>query len=379
MVASLRYPDRVRRIVFHGPHSTLDGVHKAMSRPFPALESLELLSSDNHIFDLPTTIFGGSAPSLRHLVLQHVSLASLSPLLSFTTGLVYLDLGVDGVYCPSRATSLLTHLQALPCLRRLHLRLPTSRGLGTPPMRPADIVHLLKLTHFQYYGNREYLEPLVAGLAAPSLQDLNIEFDGYCNTFHVPHLTRFISDVEGLIFAVQVSILSTDPRISMFTHPHSPDEPPRRITVRDKYHRLVRGDPSALNAKLATAEQFFFQCSRPFGERWLCGNPFFWRELFEQLWNVKILRVQTYFLLDVAQFLVQNGGEPPSHLLPALEEIELRSVAPDSTSFTNGDLCEVLSTFGTFVSTRQQGGCPVRISWNADPVLPSPYVAWEGN
>jgi F-box-like len=377
-VAALRFPDRVRRIVLKVSNPVLDGIHRAIKRPFPSLECFELLyeSMSGPKFDLPTTIFRGCAPSLRHLRLQNVRLASLSPLLSSTKGLVDLNLEVDNVVCPSPAASLLTHLQGMPCLRRLQLRLPISSPV--PPTRVPDIVRLLRLTHFQFSGSRRCLEALAAGIAAPFLQDLNIQFqDDPSTVFRLQHLSRFIRDIEGLFFAVLVESMLSGHRISMLTHSHFPDEPPRRITVEDLVGSFVWSGPATLYARLTTVEQLFFhdQYRYPYQESLLCGHGHAnsWREFFEQLRNVKILRVQRNAMLDVAQFLSQNGGEPPSHLLPALEEIELRSAVPNGARISDKEREDVHSAFDPFITARQQAGCPVRIYWNAELALPSPY------
>ena len=76
-------------------------------------------------------------------------------------------------------------------------------------------------------------------------------------------------------------------------------------------------------------------------------------------------------LLDVARFLLVNRGESPL-LLPPLEEIELRLAAPGPPISDIGRK-EVLVTLSPFIAARQRMGRPVKISWNEDPALPSPY------
>ncbi|KAI0253922.1 hypothetical protein BJV78DRAFT_139886 [Lactifluus subvellereus] len=376
--AALRYPNRACGIAIKGSHLLSDGVRRALNRPFPILESFKLHSG--YRCEVPTTIFRGSAPSLRRLHLQNVTFPSVSQLLSSTTGLVQLelDLDTDTIVCLSPAASLLTHLQAMPCLRRLQLRVRrlTSPTTSIPvfPTRAADVVPLLRLTHFQFSGSTACFEALAAGLAASFLQDLEIKLNDYSPTF--PHLSRFIGDVEGLFFAVRVDITSgaiDAALISMLTHSHSIDEPPRRIAIQNGMTWSVQIG-TAFGARLTTAEQLFLQ--RPEQSVFqFHKDPIAWRGFFEQLQNVKILRVGRDLFLKVARFL-SNSGEPPLLLLPALEEIELRlaaaapSVAPPISDVERE---EVLSTFSAFIAARQQVGHPVRISWNADPALPSPY------
>jgi hypothetical protein len=208
-------------------------------------------------------------------------------------------------------------------------------------------------------------------LAAPSLRDLEIKLNDYSSTF--PHLSRFIEDVEGLFFAVRVDLTLGTPQFSMLTHSHSIDEPPRKIAIQNGTTCSVQIG-TAFGAKLTTAEQLFFQRS---WISYLGRDPLFdkdaiaWRELFKQFHNVKILRVGRDLLLDVARFLFLNSGGPPV-LLPALEEIELRLAAP-VLPISDIEREEVLSKLNVFIAARQRVGPPVRISWNADHALPSPY------
>jgi hypothetical protein len=85
---------------------------------------------------------------------------------------------------------------------------------------------------------------------------------------------------------------------------------------------------------------------------------------------VKILRVGRDLLLDVARFLLVNSGGPPL-FLPALEKIELRLAPGKPVSGIERE--EILANLNVFVAARQQAGRSVRISWNEDTALPSPY------
>ncbi|KAI0253883.1 hypothetical protein BJV78DRAFT_136670 [Lactifluus subvellereus] len=372
LTASLRYPDRVRRIVITGQDLVLNRVYRAMNRPFPTLESFVLLNTMfGPTFEVPTTIFKGSAPSLRRLHLQYVLFASVSQLLSSTTGLVELNLDTDTIVCLSPAASLLTHLQGMPCLRRFQLRIrnPPSPTTSIPvfPTRAADVVSLLRLTHFRFYGSPTCFELLAAGLAAPFLQDLEIELDGYSPTS--PHLSRFIGDVEGLFSTVLVDIHKLAPLISVLTHPKSIDELPRRIVVKNETSWSVQ-TCTTLCARLATVEILVLRwhCVGNIEGRF-CRDPSPWRRFFEKLHNVKILRVQRRLVPEVARFLLQNSGEPPLYLLPALEEIYLCWASPSPPPNSDIEHQEALSALGPFVAARQQAGRPVRISWNPDQEL----------
>jgi hypothetical protein len=167
-IAVIRHRSRVRGIVFHAHTAKLLG---ALSHPFPELENLEICPYDHDgELALPATF---SAPRLRRLTLKEVVPRSLSPLLSSATGLVELSLTMD----ISPPVSLLANLQRMSCLRRLELNLSYQEYFDDDLPLAGDVVPvtLSKLTHIIFRGFRIYLQALVVGLAAPSLQRLAVE------------------------------------------------------------------------------------------------------------------------------------------------------------------------------------------------------------
>ncbi|KAI0249101.1 hypothetical protein BJV78DRAFT_1284243 [Lactifluus subvellereus] len=337
------YPDRVRRIVISGWNYNLEGVCEATNCSFPALETFELFAAgrpgiDAYLagFKFPARMLLGSTASLRRLELKNVFLESLSPLLSSTTGLVNLTLHLDYI-CQSEPMSLLTHLQGMPCPQDLH-------------------------------SKRRY---------RVDVEDLNIHLKKDSSVEPLPHLSRFIRDVEVQFFAAQVKLSPEDLEISVLTHSHFIDEPRRRISIRDIGRWKVQTG-TALNAKLTTVEELFLESPYPDlegGPRWLSQCPIPWGGFLEQFHNVKILRVERGLVLEVAQFLSQASA---LDLLPALEEIELRSSVSryvDDAEPISDIQCEAVdATLRPFVTAREQTGRPVKISWNSDIALPRPYM-----
>jgi hypothetical protein len=281
--------------------------------------------------------------------------ASVSQLLSSTTGLVELNIYTDTILCLSPAASLLTHLQGMPCLRRLQLWvLDRSSPIPVFNMRATDVVPLPKLTHFRFSGYTAWFEALAAGLAAPFLQDLYISLVDDSPT--LPHLSRFIGDVEGVFPTIRVSIMICGLQIIMLTHSHN--EHRRSITVRSEFRWPVQIG-MAFGTRLTTAERLRFHSCR---ENGFGQDPISWRGFLEQFHNVKVLEVESISLVDVARFLLQYSEEPPLHLLPALEEIQLYSSRGDVSAIEH----KVPSALSPFIAARKQAGHPVRISWNAD-------------
>ncbi|KAH9977078.1 hypothetical protein BGW80DRAFT_1558199 [Lactifluus volemus] len=365
-VAALQYSDRVCKIVLDCSDLVLDNVRRAMIGPFPALESLELSEPSSREFNIPTTLklFGGSVPSLRHLDLRYVSRADSLFQLPSTPGLIYLRLN----HCQLQAASLLTLLRGMPCLR--HLEISPSYCPFLLPTMPADIFHLSRLTYLSYHGTKQYLEALVAGLAAPSLQYFRIDLRNSYSSEPVPHLSRFISNIEGSFLSVHVLIPTTGNPWIICEDSHSPDHMIRKIIVKDD--RTVQDGPALLCAKLSTAEQVLFQHVYPPLHSNLKSRPSAdatspWLGFFQQLQSAKILKMHSDFLHDVAQVFVRKGGESewPFHILPSLEEIEIELRPLDRAC--NDAWEEVRSIFGPFVAARQHAGCPVRISWNTVP------------
>ena len=69
-----------------------------------------------------------------------------------------------------------------------------------PPPYAGHVVPLSKFTHLILRSHRLYLQELMVGLAAPSLQLLDVELHGPSTygSFPVPHLCKFICDTEYL-------------------------------------------------------------------------------------------------------------------------------------------------------------------------------------
>jgi hypothetical protein len=377
-----------------GWNYNLEGVCKATNCHFPILESFELNASGSpkvqrfpSRFDFPVTMILSSAPSLRRLELRNVSFASLPPLFSVTTNLVHLilDLGLGTIERPSEspATSLTILLQGMPHLRSLVLQVPSyyDRPYLAPkppsPTQTQDIVPLLSLTHFDFHGCKLRFEALVAGLSAPSLQVLAISFKDKINTSHLPHLSRFIRDIEGHFFAAQVKLSQQDVEIDILTRSSFIDEQPCKITMSDNSNQKLETG-TALQPKLTTLEELvlgstFSDLER--GPPWLAFDSYPWRAFVGQFLNLKILRVQRGLIVEFAHFLSQNCEASPSDLLPALEEIELllKSLHRSDADISDSSREALLANFNPFVAARQQAGRFVKISWNDDSNLPSHY------
>jgi hypothetical protein len=367
MRAALKHHrDRVREIAFEGSSASFDKFFRVTNCPFPALESLVLnfRYSDEPI--VPDTFLRGpdlSGLHLRRLTLRCVSfVASIFGLLLSAPSLTDLYWVVYSAVDPS---SLLSCLQGMHSLRSLELYMPASppslEFLSRPPT-PKEIVSLSKLTRLHYAGTTEFMDALVAGLSAPSLQDVKIRL-GDTTWPPVAHIPRFINEIEEHYYAVHVafrervyleetfsfSLLSQSeyighckPRFELCSYPSQFPESIIRIS-------------GALSTRLTTAEKLRFTFS------WKAAyDDFPWRRFYRQFPGVRTLLTEGANSNSIARTLLQGREEPDDDLtfLPALEEIEIGK-QPSSTH--ERQTRSRLAAFQPFVSARQRAGRPVKV------------------
>jgi hypothetical protein len=351
---------RVREIAFKGSSANFEKLLKMAQRDFPVLESLILQFEFLYEAKLPDTFLRGPDLSdlrLRRISLRHVSLASISGFLLSATAVTDLALQFDTSFSPSPEASLLTCLQGMPCLRRLDL----SMSFGSPfqpPTTPTgkDMVRLSKLTGLFYLGYGVFLENLVAGLSAPSLRDVGIEF--YDDVPSIVHLPRFINEIEEHYHAVHMTFEDLDFSFSLQTQlEYNNHCKPRFRLVSvpgDVLQSIIRMS-DALSTRLSTVEELRVTFD------WAPDDSIPWRELLQHFPSVKVFRAEgasSYY--RIARALLQDHGDPGDNFafLSALEEIELGKLTDKSQRG-----CELVA-FEPFVSARQQAGRPVKVFFN---------------
>jgi len=366
MRAALRHRDRVREISFEGSNAGFTKFFRATKCSFPVLESLFLRFGYDFEQNIPDTFLKGPELSdlhLRHLSLDCLSLTSMSGFLLSATALTDLILLVDAVNEPSTETTLLTCLRGMHYLRNLDLSI-LSGSFNSPSQHPVpkDVVTMSELTRFSYIGHNAFLNNLMAGFSAPSLQDVRFML---CNLLPILHLPRFIDGLSEQYHSVNVTFNKNrdDFRLSLLTRSGNVDhlKPSFRFHT-NHFPESVEPIGSMSSAKLATAEELalFFPETAVVPE-WELVFPL--REFFRQFHSIKMLRVDP-FVPEVALYLQQGDGEA---FLPLLEEIEL-SARPISRPTEGPDeeyqrrAAAELSAFEPFVSAREQAGRPVKVS-----------------
>ena len=353
MRASLRHRDRVREI------SISDVIIEKFTRAtsgshyFPALESLVLSFPSGPQADIPATFLRGPDQShllLRRLRLKGASLASVSGLLLSATALTDLTLNVPYNAAGFDSSSLVACLQGMKYLRSL--KLSTSGAIRSQRLTlPKDIiVPLLKLTRFHYHGPTLFLNDLMSGLSAPSLQDvrfvINVRYPILC-------LSRLIDDVTEDFLSVSVSFDVICFQLLSSTHLGKVDHfnPSFRFSA-NYFADSIESINSTPPTKLAMAQELTLNFPNSIIDvRSLC-------EFLRQFRGVKVLRLKP-FILDAAP-LQKDEGEA---ILPLLEEIELsisRFIHYSDKEYERR-VGEALAAFELFVSARERVGRPVKV------------------
>jgi hypothetical protein len=360
------YPNRVCKIAFTVSYTNRDMIPKALDFTFPMLESLELHHPGLPGFYFPSTFLTTSSKSLRQLKIFNGTLASLTPLLSVTTALVDLTLRVDRI--SASRVSLLPLLQCLPFLRRLDVSVTSV----FPPIHATpDSVSLAQLTYLRLKGSPAPVEQLISGLAIPSLQNLHVSLNCRHSAFHIPHLSKLIHNAGILYVAAQISLSQSTFILSLPTHPHLIDDTPFNIMAEKQ--SSIAEISSELSELLATVEDVTVAFLLPTTYRSDPVNLALWRGFFEQLQNVKMLRLQYGLEIQVADILRQDDTQPTMNLFPSLEGIEVYQRYLYHVPIPDSGRTSVLGPFEALVSTRQRAGRPVKVYWHRDQVLPTPF------
>ncbi|KAI9446104.1 hypothetical protein H4582DRAFT_1903493 [Lactarius indigo] len=366
-LAAIKHRSRVRRIALRRSYKDMAKLLKALSHPFPRLESLEICPPNktyscchDHELVLPDTFLSGSAPCLRQLTLREVVPRCLSPLLSSTTGLAELTLTLRVAYPALPEASLIANLQRMSHLRRLELNLdywPNTR-YPEPPEPPAsagDAVPLSQLTHLIFTGHILYLQPLVLGLAAPSLQHLDATLCGRSHGFPIPHLCKFIRDTECQFTAVRLTLRYSKLMFCAGTVSQSVDDQPFRIIIPKRVPLEELG--RELSRPLSTVEELIITWDN---EPWItegCLQADQWRGFCYHVPQVKTVRIPARVALDVAHSFMQDNREPVLDLLPALERVEVFSVVGMDHLFK--PICDA---FEPLIVARRRVGRPIKLS-----------------
>ena len=199
-IAALEHRDRVCQIILENiPLSLFPILAEVMQESFPMLTRLQLDSEDDSPVLDPESFLGGSAPRLRSLTLQRMSFPALPTLLLTTRDLVELRLWsipYSGFFLPNAMVACLSSLTKLEILM---LRFKSPRSLPNGLIRGLPLltqITIPSLTQFEFHGDNEYMEALVARINTPLLHHLSIKLFGE-SLFESSQLNQFVDRAES--------------------------------------------------------------------------------------------------------------------------------------------------------------------------------------
>lgn len=144
----------------------------------------------------------------------------------------------------------------------------------------------------------------MAGLDKPSLRELHISATHFSSTCHIPSLSMFIRVAGIIFFAAKFTISGSFLMAFLFSRPHSIDDPPTKVVTINA--PSVAHLDSVLSAFFTTLEDIFISTSDPIPStsyRSPIGNHERWRKFFEELRNVKVLRLHHGLQMEFVDLL----------------------------------------------------------------------------
>ena len=367
ILAALEHNDRIRQLQLHltmrpsGDASRIqlqEQIWVAMQQPFPALTNLQFWFH----YGLETwwvadrdSFLGGSAPSLRTLLLDSIPFLGLPKILLSATHLV--DLHLREI--PLSPEEMLSAFSTLTKLEKIYIE--TSIDMVQSGRHPPQLTRTLlpALTTFEFKGfYYEYFEYLAAGIDTPLLDDLDITFLDYSTvTSDYPQLIQLISrtpkfkaqDRARVVFdnhEVWVTLPQTsNGRLSLGLS---------SFLVAD-WHlwSLTPVCKPSFPQSLLLAVEHLYLFGPSLGmagcDDWKDRE---WVEIFRPFPAVKSLYICYSFASKIARSLEELVGERVTEVLPALESLFIEEMPP---------LGPIQEAFGLFVVARQLSGRPITV------------------
>jgi hypothetical protein len=350
---ALSHSDRIRRISLWVPASNLGKFITAMDEEFPILERMCLgsQSEDSTRMAFPGTF---QAPNLRHVWTASIG----SPLLTNTAGLVNLeliDIPASAYFPPSY---ILTRILLMPQLETLvihfHSPLPNrdvEMQLSNTPIATQVFLHL-HLVSFR--GVSAYLESLLAGISAPVLSILDVQFFNQL-IFTVPRLSQFMQTSQNLSFsAIELTFdsdffdLVADPDRGWWKYPLRLRVMCRHLDWQVSSAVQILGTLLPVVSAVETLRLSHVE-EKQSPDLLNEVDRTQWRDLFRPFGNVKTLRVPTALVGGLSHSLCPEDGESPLEILQNLLELQCLG---------RGDIGVA---FIPFIIAREAAGHPVRL------------------
>ncbi|KAH9961851.1 hypothetical protein BGW80DRAFT_1563939 [Lactifluus volemus] len=232
IIPALEHHDRVSEIDLFSTSGLMERFYKVMKKPYPVLTRL-CLDIRNSALVLRGTFLGISAPRLKELSLYGIPFPALPKLLSSCHDLVKIQLKeipITGYISPE---AMATALSALTKLEVVHIGFESldCPSRPVPPNRSPTRVVLPALTHFEFHGDSEYFEDLVARVDTPALIYIETWFLNHAE-FDMPHFVQFIGRTQILGSFKEAELYFLNERVNIrFGHRDPPGRNEFRIAL----------------------------------------------------------------------------------------------------------------------------------------------------
>ena len=362
IVAVLERSDRVYNIgLWELKRSDLEIISAAMQVPFPELTHLSLVSNVETMSALPDSFLGGSAPCLEYLLLEGMPFPGLPKLLLSATQLfsLYLSKIPHSGYIPPEA--IVTSLSTLTRLAQLWLLFESPQSRPDPAhqhLPPPTRSVLSNLTYFEFKGDSEYVEVVMALNDAPRLEILETTLFNDI-VFDTPQLTQFINrtPIMQALGTAHVTFDGDAAAVQLSSLEHG------------RYNRIeVKIPCRELDWQVSSMEQICASCLPPLPtlDLHIDGNPHYrqhwqgnvdnalWLGLLQPFTSVKTLYLSEVIAGRIIPALQELVGDRATEVLPTLENIFLED------GQQSGPVQEGIQQF---VAVRQATNHPIAISY----------------
>jgi len=365
IISALRHHNRVCKIYSYNQQfqDSFLGEFAAIDEPFPALTSLQLISSGQNVPVFPDSFLGGSAPRLRLLVLDGIPYPSIGRLFSSTTNLVQLSLHHiprSGYIAPETIVPCLSMLPRLESLL-LQFQYPRSQAQRESRHLPAlTRVVFPNLTFFNFGGDIEYFEDILSQIETPILNEAVFFFFNQL-VFDTPLLEHFIRRTKTFMTIHTARVLFFSDSIVFIL----PGLGETADGDRETLYLSISCEPldwqlSALAqvldsflSSLQTVESLEIRVS---DQDWQGEIEVIqWQELLHPFTFVKHVTLDESAEL-IAPALQELAGESATEVLPALQDLSIRSWKRRPSG-------PVQDGIEQFIATRRFHGHPVTVHY----------------
>ena len=363
-ITALEHRDRVCQITLENiPLSLFPLLAEMMQESFPALTRLQLDSEDDSPMLDPESFLGGSAPRLRSLTLQRISFPAIPTLLLTTKDLVELRLWsipYSGFLLPH---ALVVGLSSLTKLENLMLRFK-SRSLPNCSIRRSPLLTrttLPSLTQFDFYGDNEYMEALVAQINTPLLRHLCIKLFGEA-LFEASQLNQFVDRAAKLKARRALLEFYDYSDVARFSLSEDLVDGttlvlPISCTANLNFQlpfldALSRSSPSPLRYSSLERLDILIVYAEPLWGYDMDSTP--WLELLRPFTAVKDLYLDNRSLQQLTPTFQELAKEGAADVLPALRRFFVQNYEQSRDASAQG-------AFVSFIAARQLSGHPITV------------------